>query len=161
MAGKRKGPPVGLQKATCHPNRKKVCAEGLCRACFTQQMVHHQQPSPEAITQFRTDLVSLHQNVAYVKSLAVQAEAILHEHLPDYAEMHVEGAREAASKGDTRPAEWALTRLKPKGVKSVVEPEAKDQGPDNSVRVIIGVKVGGLPVDGLSAQVVNADVSED
>ena len=135
---------VKRTKALCHPNRKAVTGDGLCSACFVAQ-IRETQPNKKELVKLRHMLVDLHKDAEYVKHLAKQAEAIVQSHLPDYAELHFEGAQVAALEGNTKPAEWALTHIKPgKDEKPIIEPQAKEQGPDSSVRVFVGVKVAGL-----------------
>lgn len=88
-----------------------------------------------------------------IEELGRKARTILQTHLPQYALLHYQGAQIAASKGDTRPAEWALQAVKtPKGG-APVEPPAKT-APETGIKVFIGVGLGNMPAQAITAQVV-------
>lgn len=72
----------------------------------------------------------------------------------EYAQMHLEGARNAAAKGDTRPAEWALTHVKTEG-KTAVDPPVKDTaGAGQGLKVFLGINIGGLPQEAVTAEII-------
>lgn len=147
------------QKALCHPTRKRVTSDGWCAACLIRRT---NQATPAALQSkdVRLALRELHKNVEHVKELGEEAQAILEAGLPDYAALHMEAARNAAAKGDARPAEWALQNVTAAG-KRLVQPAEKAAGPDNSVKVFVGVKVHGLPTPEDQAVIVEAVKGED
>jgi hypothetical protein len=88
-------------------------------------------------------IVEAHAQPAITKLIRRRARAILAENLPEYARLHLAAAREAASKGNAIPAQWALESVKPGGEAPVVEPAAKDLG-GSGVKIILGIQIGGL-----------------
>ena len=86
------------------------------------------------------------------------AKAILRENLPRYAELHLTAAEIAASNGDSKPMEWALTAIKGEKGERVVEPPKADGG-GGGIKVMIGVQIGGVPQIGATTEVVDASDS--
>jgi len=145
---------IATRKALCHPARKRVTDDGWCAACLIRRT---NAATPQALQhkQVRHALRELHRNVEHVKELGEEAQAILEAGLPDYASLHMEAARTAAAKGDARPAEWALQNIVAAGNR-IVKPVEKAAGPDNSVKVFVGVKVHGLPTTESDGVVIEA-----
>lgn len=56
----------------------------------------------------------------------------------EYVELHFEGAQVAASKGDTGPAEWALSRIVEQGTRVVDSEKAGATGPSLNIGVMVG-----------------------
>jgi hypothetical protein len=73
---------------------------------------------------------------------ALKAKMVLM--LPTYAKLHLEATKVAAAKGDARPAEWALGQVALDGER-VVEGTKGGESTGGGVKVVIGVKFGGLP----------------
>lgn len=64
--------------------------------------------------------------------------------LPIYAKLHLKATQVAASKGDARPAEWALGQIEVDSHRAV--DVSKGGGvADGGIKVFVGVKVGNLP----------------
>lgn len=99
------------------------------------------------------EVAAAHKVVEKMENSALLARKILERNLADYATMHYEGARVAAEKGDTRPAEWALTHAKVEG-QAAVEPPTKLSG-DTGTRVLIGIRVGSMPTESLDAEIIS------
>ena len=93
------------------------------------------------------ELVDLHRLAEHVNALGRQARAILTERLPDYADLHFEGAQRAAEDGDTRPAEWALTHLRPGGEPVAELPQKAAPADGGGVKILVSVPIGGLPAN--------------
>jgi hypothetical protein len=96
------------------------------------------------------ELTELHRSVEYIEGLARTARAILEDRLPAYADLHYKAAEIAATHGDSRPSEWALTHVKA-GKEQVVAPPAKT-AVEGGVKVFIGVKI-----DGGQGEIVSAE----
>lgn len=129
--------------AHCHPERE-LHQDGLCAVCFfDQKRIQELRNSPAKLEE-RNALVTLHQQVEHVVNLGKQAKAILRENLPRYAELHLTAAEIAASNGDAKPMEWALTAIKGEKGERVVEPP-KSEGGSSGVKVMIGIQMGGIP----------------
>lgn len=158
---------VKSDKATCHPGRKNY-RDGICRECYgARKLPSSEFKLPKSLASLskaeRTELQELHRQAQILEEQAQLAGAYLQYHLPVYAKAHVEGALVAAAKGDTKPAEWALSHVKPpKGGSPVVEPPAKAPA-ESGIKVFVGVKVGALTgIQGASEHVVqisDADMS--
>ena len=97
------------------------------------------------------EIEAAHREVQRMENTRDLARKILEQNLADYANLHFEGAKIAAEKGDTRPAEWALTHAKSQG-KTVVDPPAK-LTPDSGVKVFVGVGLGALPPQSVTAEI--------
>jgi len=99
------------------------------------------------------EIEAAHLTVAQLEHTRDTARKFLASKQLEYAQMHLEGARTAASKGDTRPAEWALTHVKTEG-KTAVDPPAKDAAAGSGVRVFLGINIGGLPQEAVTAEII-------
>ncbi len=140
-------------KALCHPSRPNF-GQGLCRQCW---ILRDQGVRPKEMTIGRTEgkkamhneLVAMQQAVEYLEGLGRAANAILRENMPEYAELHMEAARNAAAEGDSKPAEWALQHVKMTGKPVVDPPQKADTGA--GVKIFLGIKVGGIPEQAIQA----------
>lgn len=137
---------------TCHPDRVQLGETGLCHECYMGRHAK-QLDVREALA-----LIEKHGDPAEVARLRETALAILQENLPEYARIHMEGAKMAALKGDTKPAEWALTTIKNGQAAPVVEPPTKVAPGTGGVKVIVGVNLGGITPGAAPSNVVEADV---
>lgn len=131
----RKTPP---KRALCHSRRAAVNSDGLCRHCLTAKITRANKAdiAPE-------EALAL-QKAGGLEKLGAETLAYLRQNLPEYARQHLEASRVAALKGDTKPAEWALTNVRV-GDSPVIVPVAKDGGGGGGVKVLIALQVGGLP----------------
>jgi hypothetical protein len=86
-----------------------------------------------------TDIArALNRNPQTIRAYLVDsARDIVHGNIEEYARLHLAGAKVAAEKGDTRPAEWAMERTK------VVEPKAQ-AAESKGLTVQIGVLLPNL-----------------
>jgi hypothetical protein len=89
--------------------------------------------------------------------LVDSARDIVHGNIEEYARIHLAGAKVAAEKGDTRPAEWAMERTK------VVDPKVQATE-SKGLTVQIGVLLPNLgtaatlsSVAGDTAQVIDSE----
>lgn len=80
------------------------------------------------------ELINRHPDT--VRNTLQSARELMDSHAKEYAEVHMLAAKNAAAAGNSKPAEWALERLK------VVEPAQVTAG--NGFTVNIGVAVPGL-----------------
>jgi hypothetical protein len=142
--------PRKIIPATCHPGRP-AHLDGLCAVCwFDNREKALATAGPRELTgkekERRRELVAMHQKVSHLGTLYKEAQAILRENLPRYAELHLTAAEVAAANGDARPSEWALSSARgPKGER-IVEPPAKDAGTGGSgVKIVIGINMGAMP----------------
>lgn len=145
--------------SVCHPEKRAYAADGRCRACAQKpDSAFAVIPHPTTAVQKRNaELQALYQATEQVEEYARLAKRIVHQHLPEYAFMHLQGAQIAAAKGDTRPAEWALSQVKAGKEGPVAEPPAKT-APETGVRVMIGIGLGNLPQGAVSAQIIDVPV---
>lgn len=131
-AAKRRAP-------ACHPDRPQVGKTGLCHECYVGG-----QAGANLSLQDAMKLADKHKDPMVGQAIRDRALAVLVERLPDYADMHFEAAKMAALKGNAEPAQWALTTVKSAGGAAVVEPPTKGPADAGGVKIIIGVKLGGL-----------------
>ncbi len=96
--------------------------------------------------------------VERMENQVLVARKFLQDRLHEYAQLHFEGASVAAAKGDTRPAEWALTHAKIEG-EAVVEPPAKE-APDTGLKIYIGVPLAQLPASAIGDGVIDVKAVE-
>lgn len=147
--------------AICHPERTNYL-DGMCQAC-AEKRLKRLETSPH-LRSLPADARSLLVEVRHLKAVLDEqiavAKTYLQYHAPIYAQLHLEGAETAAQKGDTRPAEWALEHLKSPAGTAVVEAPTKVAA-DTGVKVFVGVKIGGMPEQMLTADVVEINASGD
>lgn len=136
MAGPRKI----RNPAPCHPERETF-RDGLCGVCYYDQ---NRMPINIERKEERAILAQLLSDAAMIKRMKDQAAAIIQENLPRYAELHLTAAEVAASFGDSKPMEWALQAKTNKEVGAVAE-AADKAGGAGGIKVMIGIKMGGLP----------------
>lgn len=126
----------------CHPERKQVGRTGLCHECYVGGDGAKQLSLQDALK-----IAEKHADPRIGAALQEQALAILLDHLPEYARLHLQAAQAAAMKGNSAPAEWALTTIRKAGEAAVVEPAQKAgaaaAGGDGP-RILIAVKLGGV-----------------
>jgi hypothetical protein len=106
------------------------------------------------VARLQREIDAAHKAVAKMENNALIGRKILEQNLPDYARLHFEGAKVAADKGDTRPAEWAMTHAK-SGGQTVVEAPGRSAG-DTGTKVFIGIKVGSMPLESLEAEIISS-----
>jgi len=103
---------------------------------------------------------------AALKAAIIEARERLVDRAPQYADLHMKAAKKAASRGDARPAEWALTHLTSPDGERVIEPLAHAATGPSGLMVNILMPQNGLggakslPVNGLpaiEAQTVESD----
>lgn len=138
-------------KALCHPDRlEKKKGSGLCEACTLGAKKARALRSPEEVKQLQI-LAAMEGELTHLQTLTRAARAIVRERLPDYARLHYRAAEIAASRGDARPSEWALTAVQTPADGATIQPPAvaKAAG-DGGIRVLIGVNMGGLPQESLA-----------
>jgi hypothetical protein len=147
--------------ATCHPGRE-AHLDGLCAVCwFDKRAAVIEADSKALVTaaakkESRKALMTLHQKVEHIGGLYKEAQAILRENLPRYAELHMTAAEVAASNGDARPIEWAMQSIRGAKGERIAEPPAKDSGTaGGGVKIMIGIKMGAMPE--ATAEVVDAE----
>lgn len=99
------------------------------------------------------EIAAMHKTTEAMEATYATARQFLANKQFEYAQLHFEGAQVAAAKGDTRPAEWALTHVKAEG-QSVVEPPAKVAA-DTGVKVFLGIKIGGVPEDAMRVETIS------
>lgn len=131
--------------AACHPKRRAVNADLMCRPCLEKRLAraNNSDLTPEkALERVKQE---------GVERLGDKTRAFMQVNQPEYARLHLEATRVASAKGDARPAEWALTNIRT-GDNPVVTPPAASGG-SGGVRVLIGVQLGGLP-PGTQAQAI-------
>jgi hypothetical protein len=156
MTAKKMANVKARRSPRCHPDRPQVDKTGLCYECFVGGDAAKQLSIADA-----TKLIDKHASGKAGEALKAKALALLMENLPEYALLHREGAKIAALKGDTKPAEWALTTIKELGGTAVLEPPAKTAAPtEGKFQIMVGVNLGnGTPTASLAASnVVEADV---
>lgn len=152
-------------RALCHPRRPNF-ADGKCKACFARDVVMVNgglgglaSGDQEYVNRGR--LVEFHSAVDRIQTLVAEAQAILRERLPKYADLHWKAAQVAAVNGDTRPIEWFLQNLKlPPGLKLTEAQKGapgNEGGGDKGVKVVVGIHMGALPADVMRADVVTID----
>ena len=143
-------------RATCHPGRYAADEAGNCRWCAQEKRTHAVvEADAKSLTKAaraarHQELLELHKQVEYVEGLGKTARAILQANLPEYAELHLQAAQEAAIKGDARPAEWALSQVKAGKEGQTVEPAAKTPS-DSGVKVYVGINMGGIAAQSVPA----------
>lgn len=140
-----------------HEDRDAVPGKKVCLECYVSGDASTSLALKDAVA-----LAEKYGDPAEVKAIKERVLALLFERLPEYASVHFEGAKMAALKGDTRPAEWALTHIRRPGDTAVLEPPKKEsEGGSSGPRVIIGVQLGGITDGGHSSKPVNALVTVD
>jgi len=138
-------------RAICCPRRARVTPEGLCRWCQEKRL--NRAKRDELTPEQALELVSKDGGEA----LATKVRAKLQTNLEEYVTLHIEAARVAAVRGDSKPAEWALQTIKA-GASPVVTPPAKaGEGGGGGIKVFLGVQIGGLP-PGVQAQAITIPV---
>lgn len=132
--------------AECHPDRPEA-REGKCRECLQLERLERsgQRQLAKTIAEQNAIAQVMAEDERYVEELLIEAKRIIQERLPDYARLHFEAATEAATRGDSKPAEWALERVNAeKADKSKpIAPTKKDDVQSSGVQIIIGVQLGG------------------
>jgi hypothetical protein len=78
-----------------------------------------------------------------VKELLKTAREVIRERIGEYVDIHLVGAKVAALKGDTRPAEWALENLDVDGERVVTAPNKNP--PQVAPTFNLGFMIGGIP----------------
>jgi hypothetical protein len=149
--------------ATCHPGREEF-VDGLCGVCYydMKRLAENERPPANALELYQKHkLTKLHEDVKRIEALLLSAKAIVRENMPRYAELHMIATEVAASKGDARPAEWALSSVKGEKGERAVEPPKAEASAGAGVKVIIGVQMGCLPTTGGTAEVIDASNQED
>lgn len=77
------------------------------------------------------------------KELLQTAREVIRERIGEYVDIHLVGAKVAALKGDTRPAEWALENLDVDGERVVTAPNKNP--PQVAPTFNLGFVIGGIP----------------
>lgn len=106
------------------------------------------------VKRMENEVDAAHRVVDKLENTAQTARKILEQNLAAYATLHYEGAVVAASKGDTRPAEWALVHAKSQGQAAVDPPKTQ---PDTGTKVFIGIKVGAMPLGQGTAEIISVE----
>jgi len=129
-----------FEKPTDPPCSKPVAARGCCHAHYSKL---------KRAGAFGTKAITT------TGSTTLQAKALLHQHAEEYARLHMKGARVAARRGDTRPADWALLHTR------TVDPVSKE-GESGSPRVVVqvGFALPGLGVGAQQLAASNADAAD-
>lgn len=169
---RREGTIGAEPKALCHPLRV-MFTDGLCESC---SRVRERAMAPldqtvggsaeEAVVPSeRESMLELYRTTEYLKGVAEVAKAILHHHLPRYAQLHLQAAEVAAKDGDAAPAQWALQNLKPTGAPVVDQPPkglpgGREAGGAGGVQVLVGITLGQIPPGASTAQVVDVQATE-
>lgn len=111
------------------------------------------------VKRLENEVQAAHAVTTKLENTALVARKFLEQRQADYAALHFQGAEIAASRGDTRPAEWALTHVKVDG-QAAVEPPAK-QATDTGTKVFIGINMGSMPKEAISAEIISVEGTEE
>lgn len=151
-------------KALCHPSRPNF-GQGLCRQCWR---LRDKGIAPRDDMQYgrsagkiarHNELIAMQQATEYLEGLGRAAKAILRENMPEYAELHLEAARNAALEGDAKPSQWAMEHVKIVD-KPIVDPAPKEGGA-GGVKVFLGIKIGSVPEAAISAVVTEGETIDE
>lgn len=82
-------------------------------------------------------------DISLVRQTIREARKTMQERVDEYVDLHLLATKNAADKGDARPAEWALERIEEDGERVVSPPAA--QAPTAMPTLAIGIALGGIP----------------
>lgn len=99
-------------------------------------MAEMNDKTPEALA------VQTGRGIALVRKAIVDARTSLQERVQEYVDQHLIATVNAAAKGDSRPAEWALERIEEGGERVVTPPAVA--APPALQPLSIGIMLGGV-----------------